>query len=140
MAVRERWFRCKPLPDNILQRIEYLAPFFHDKRVKLVYLFGSLVRGRGNDVDIALLYEGDFTVMRDELQKRLGTWRLDIVNLQNAPIYIAFEVISTGRLIFKQDEETENSFEMNIVKRYQDLKPVRDKHLIYLKENLRIGF
>lgn len=139
MGIKERWNRYRPLPEDILERIESLGPFFRDKGIRLVYLFGSLVKGKGEDVDIALLYDGDISVVREELQKRLSTWRLDIVNLKNAPVYLAFEVISSGEIIYKKDIETENSFELNIIKRYQDSKPIKDKQLKQLKEHLEFG-
>ncbi len=139
MGIKERWDRYKPLPEDILDKINGLAPFFKDKDVKLAYLFGSLAHGKGQDVDIALLYDGDISIIREELQKRLGTWRLDIVNLKSAPVRIAFEVISTGKLIYRADTDIENSFEMGIIRNYQDLKPVRDRQQRRLKENFGIG-
>lgn len=139
MAIKERWQRYKPLPEDILQKVDELKPFFQEKGMFLAYLFGSLVNSKGNDVDMALLYDGDFAGMREDLQKRLGSWRLDIVNLKVAPIWLAFEIISSGKIIFKINTETENSFEMNILKQYHDLKPVRNKQLLYLKENMGLG-
>lgn len=139
MGIKERWHRYKPLPDDILDRIDTLIPLFKEKGVLLAYLFGSLLREAGNDVDIALLCEGDIVSIREDIQKILDSWRIDIVNLETASIWLAFEIISTGKLIYKVDTETENSFEMNIIKQYQDLKPVRDRQLIYLKENLGVG-
>lgn len=139
MGIKERWSRYRPLPENILERIDGLVPFFKDKGIRLAYLFGSLVKGRGEDVDIALLYDGDVFTVREELQRRLGVWRLDIVNLKSAPVWLVFEIISSGKVIYKTDTETENSFEMKIIKQYQDSKPVRDRQLRQLKENLGLG-
>ncbi|MBM4136979.1 MAG: nucleotidyltransferase domain-containing protein [Nitrospira sp.] len=139
MGIKQRWKRYRPLPEDILQRIDGLTPLLKEKGIRLVYLFGSLLKGKGEDVDIALLYDGDISQIREELQRSLGVWRLDIVNLKNAPVWISFEIIRTGRLIYKIDTETENSFETHIIKRYQDLKPIRDKQLRYLKENLGVG-
>lgn len=127
------------MPEDILERVSSLVPFFKDKGIKLAYLFGSLTRGKGEDVDIAILYDGDISFVREELQRRLGTWRLDIVNLKSAPVYLAFEVISSGKIIYKKDIETENSFELNIIKQYQDSKPIKDRQLKQLKENLGFG-
>ncbi|MDI6802131.1 MAG: nucleotidyltransferase domain-containing protein [Thermodesulfovibrionales bacterium] len=84
MGIKERWFKCSPLPDDISQRIDKLAPFLQKRGVLLAYLFGSMMKGKGNDVDIALLYDGDFSAIRGDLQEILGSWRLDIVNLRAA--------------------------------------------------------
>lgn len=139
MGIKEHWKRYKPLPPDISGRINRLIPYFHKKGVTLVYLFGSLEKGAANDLDIALLYEGDFSVIRKELQDLLGTWRLDVVNLSIAPVLLAFEVISTGRLIYKSSPDDENSFETYVLQQYHDLKPVRDKQTEYLRENLASG-
>lgn len=139
MGIKERWNRSKPLPADIRERIDVLPSLFQEKGVELAYLFGSLVNSAGNDVDIALLYKGDFDDIRKEIQKRLGTSRLDIVNLKTAPLHVCFEVISTGKVLFRINEDAENLFELNIMKKYQDFSPVRNRQLIYLKENLEIG-
>ncbi|MBI5192837.1 MAG: nucleotidyltransferase domain-containing protein [Nitrospirae bacterium] len=139
MGIKERWHKTKPLPPDIMERIDMLPSLFNEKGVMLAYLFGSLLHTQGNDVDIALLYEGDFDDIRREIHKKLGTSRVDIVNLKAAPVLISFEVISTGKMLFSQNEDTENLFEMKIIKQYQDFGPVRNKQLIRLKENLGIG-
>lgn len=139
MGIKERWKRYKPLPEDILKRINNLKPFFKEKGVRLAYLFGSLVKGKGEDVDIALLHDCDNSVVREGLQKRLGVWRLDIVNLKTAPVWLAFEIISTGKIIYRVDPETENSFEMGIIKQYQDLNPVKYRQFKEMKEHWGLG-
>lgn len=64
---------------------------------------------------------------------------MDIVNLKSATLLISFEVISTGKILFSQNEDTENLFELKIIKQYQDSGPIRNRQLICLKENLGIG-
>lgn len=139
MSIKERWKRYKEIPDNLAERIEMLGSFFRQKGVHLAYLFGSAIRGNGNDVDIAVLYEGDISELRTEIQEILGTWRIDLVNLKVAPLHICFEIISTGKLVHKVDDETENNFEMLIIKKYQDSEPIRAKYFELLKRNLQIG-
>ena len=139
MGIKERWYRSKPLPPDIRERIDMLPSLFKEKGVMLAYLFGSLLNTKGNDVDIALLYEGAFGDIRRDIHKMLGTSRVDIVNLKSAHLLISFEVISTGKILFRLNEDTENLFELKIIKQYQDFGPVRNKQLIYLKENLDIG-
>jgi hypothetical protein len=88
---------------------------------------------------VVRLYKGDFDDIRKEIQKKLGISRLDIVNLKTAPLHVFFEVISTGKVLFRLNEDAENLFELSIMKKYQDFSPVRNRQLIYLKENLEIG-
>ncbi|MEM3361349.1 MAG: nucleotidyltransferase domain-containing protein [Candidatus Bathyarchaeia archaeon] len=139
MSIKERWKRYKEIPDNLHERIEMLGNFFRQKGIPLAYLFGSAMRGKGNDVDIAVLYDGDISELRLEIQEILGTWRIDLVNLKVAPLHICFEIISTGKLVHKVDDETENNFEMLIIKKYQDSEPIRAKYFELLRRNLQIG-
>lgn len=139
MSIKERWKRYKEIPDNLHERIEMLGNFFRQKGVNLAYLFGSAMRGKGNDVDIAVLYDGDISELRTEIQEILGTWRVDLVNLKVAPLHICLEVISTGKLVHKVDDDTENNFEMLIIKKYQDFEPIRAKYFELLRRNLGIG-
>ncbi|MBI5141430.1 MAG: nucleotidyltransferase domain-containing protein [Nitrospirae bacterium] len=114
---------------------------FAEHKVRLAYLFGSLASsGFGNDVDIAVLMDGNnLSGLSLDLQDFLGTWRLDLVNLGSAPVRIAFEVISTGRLIHSCGADVENAFEMNVIKKYQDSRPLNSRRLIRLRENFRVG-
>jgi predicted nucleotidyltransferase len=71
------------------------------RRVQLVYLFGSLTEGTtGNDVDLAILTENSppFS-LRNELIAFLGTERLDIVDLNRASPALCFEIIRSGQII-----------------------------------------
>lgn len=139
MSIKERWKRYKEIPDNLHERIEMLGNFFRQKGVNLAYVFGSAMRGKGNDVDIAVLYDGDISELRTEIQEILGTWRVDLVNLKVAPLHICLEVISTGKLVHKVDDDTENNFEMLIIKKYQDFELIRAKYFELLRRNLGIG-
>ncbi len=59
MSIKERWRRFEPLPKNIKERLAALKPLFRKEGILLVYLFGSLNRGRSEeDVDLALLPQG----------------------------------------------------------------------------------
>ncbi len=139
MGTKQRWHRHKLLPPDIMERIEGLTTFFKENEVQLAYLFGSLTTGSGNDVDIAVLAKTDLSIIRERLQEALGTWRLDLANLTSLSPGLAFEIISTGKVIYRADDEIENLYEMNILKQYQDMRPVRDRQLRRLKENIGIG-
>lgn len=139
MSIKERWRRYKELPADLPLRLEILRNFFREKGVKLAYLFGSATQGSGNDIDLAVLYDGDFLELRSEIQEILCTWRVDLVNLGVAPLHLSFEIIRTGKLIHKLNDDIENSFEMLTIKKYQDSEPRRKRHFELLKRNLEVG-
>jgi len=85
MAIKERWKRFKPLPEDIREKVSNLAPLFEGEGVLLAYLFGSLVRGEGDDIDLAVLVnKDDLSNLRERIWEALGTQRLDLVNLNVA--------------------------------------------------------
>jgi len=48
-------------------------------------------------------------------------------------------IISTGKVIYKESDEVENSFEMKILKLYKDGEIKRKKHFYLLKEKFKVG-
>ena len=121
---------------------------FSSKRgVALAYLFGSYAYGKvssSSDVDIAILLErckeGLYSSYREimlGIREALGTERFDLVLLNNAPPTLQFEVNSQGRLIFCRDEEVLNTFEMDVIRRFQDTGYLRKDQNDYLKKRAR---
>lgn len=139
MSIKERWRRFKPPPANIKERLPGLKPLFQEKGIMLAYLFGSLVeRGRGEDVDLAVLpEEGDLSELRQEISELLGTERLDLVNLKLASPVLRFQVIKTGILIYKKDNDIENNFEMAVLREYKDTAYMRKRQMEVLEERTR---
>ncbi len=136
MGIKERWSGFKPLPRDIMERIGQLKPLFERHGVRLAYVFGSLAEGRpANDVDLAILPDKwDFFEMYPAITEILGTERLDLVNLKTAPPLLRFEVISTGKLIYKTDDDTENDFEMSVIREYHDTAHLRARQNETLRE------
>ena len=87
MGVRDRWKGFAELPDEVERSLRDLDELFARSGVQLAYLFGSLGRGESShDVDLALL-GGPKPVfeLRQAIAERLGTQRLDLVDLADAP-------------------------------------------------------
>ncbi len=123
MAIAEKWDKFKPIPDDILTRLEDLPPLFGANEVLLAYHFGSLARQqRGNDVDLALLMPANTPPfrLRDAIIEKLGTERLDIVDLRRASPVLCFEIISEGKLLYAVDDEIQLASETNWLRRYKD--------------------
>lgn len=101
--------------------------------LKLVYLFGSQVDGQpgpGSDYDFGVLIRQGLEVsdlraqLAHELGEALETDRIDVVILNEAPVELAYAVISQGTVVHQQDEATRVEFEAGVMGRYGDYLPV----------------
>ena len=101
--------------------------------VLLAYLFGSRVDG-----DVGPLSDYDFGVLFDRAVDRakararlasalaaaLGTDRIDVVSLRDAPVELAYAVISEGEVLYERDVEARVEYEADTMSRYFDYLPV----------------
>jgi predicted nucleotidyltransferase len=105
--------------------------------VVAVYLFGSFARGnprRGSDVDIAVFTKELSSPRRrsrsrDEYaaaaSKALGTDRVDVVVLNQAPVVLRHEVFRDGKLLFVRDRSGLSRFRVRSSREYLDTIPLR---------------
>lgn len=107
------------------------------RAVKIAYLYGSfLSRDDFRDIDIALLLDelhlpDDRMSVAGEaglaLEEVLGfSYNCDIRILNDAPVWFAFEVISTGHPVFARSDEVRFEFETDVVIAYLDMKYTYD--------------
>jgi predicted nucleotidyltransferase len=101
--------------------------------VKLAYLFGSQAQGNTgplSDYDVGVLFDGGQDAVSQrarlthELTAVLGTDRVDVVPLNDAPIELAYAVIAQGYLIYQRDVATRVEYEAQVMSRYGDYLPV----------------
>ncbi len=137
MSIKERWKGFEPLPKNIKERLAALKPLFREEGILLVYLFGSLNRGRGGeDVDLAFLPPGEgMGGLRPKIWKALGTERVDLVNLKTTSPTSRFEIVCNGTIIYKANDEVENQFELSALRGYKDTNHLRRKQVEILRED-----
>jgi predicted nucleotidyltransferase len=116
---------------QIAQKVSRVLARFPE--VKLVYLFGSQAddrRGPLSDYDFGLLVDESSGIpglrarLAHELGVALGTDRVDVVFLNQAPIELAYAVIAQGKPIHQRDEETRIEYEAQVMARYGDYLPV----------------
>lgn len=98
--------------------------------VELVVLFGSAAKGRArprSDVDIAVRGDGpaDLDALYLILAPRVGTDRLDLVDLRRAGPLLAFEVARHGRLLFERAPGAFRGFQALASRRYCDTAKLR---------------
>ena len=124
----------------------------HEKEeIIFAYLFGSKVTGTSNklsDVDIAIYldrhnmpksspygYKSDLIV---EMEEELGE-EVDIVILNEASLFLAYNILKEGQLIMCRSDEKRTEFHFRVVRDYLDFKPFIQVQNYYLKERIKKG-
>ena len=136
----------KPLPGlkmGLKEAMERLKVLFQRKGVVLAYLFGSYARGEvraTSDIDIAVLLDRNkkelypsYLELMLGIYETLGTERVDLLLLNGAPLTLQFEIISQGQLIYFRNDQELNTFEINVIRRFQDTAYLRMVQNDYLK-------
>ena len=109
-----------------------LIPLLQRHPLLFAYLFGS--QGKGNihprsDIDIAAFFPPKFSkARRDDLRVRLasdimdglGRNDLDLVVLNDAPPFLAFQAIQPGVVLFSRDELARTRYEARTMSLYFD--------------------
>lgn len=139
MGIAERWRGYGRLPGDVRERVGRLPELFAAKPVRLAYLFGSAAgRGAPDDLDVAVLMrEGAPLDLWDDLVRLLGTDRVDLVDLAQAPPLLRFQIVRDGALLFRESGETENEFELAAIREYRDTGHLRKIQDAYLRERAR---
>ncbi len=105
--------------------------FVRREEVLLAYLFGSHARGeeQGSDYDFGVLLRAGTDpdcrhVLAHELGSLLGTQAVDVILLREAPVELAYNIISEGVLVFERDRAERVEFEASLMAKYCDFLPV----------------
>lgn len=98
--------------------------------LQLLVLFGSAARGRmkaESDVNLAVQCDGsaDLDALYLAIAARLGTDRLDLIDLRRAGPLLAFEVGRACRLLFERSPGTFRQFQSSASRRYCDTEKLR---------------
>lgn len=107
-----------------------LAPLLEGPEVELLMLFGSQATGRAtaaSDVDLAVLAAPgtDLEALRLAAIRRLGTDRVDLVDLRRAPPLLAMAVARTGRCLHQKTGVELARFTSLALRRYADTAKLR---------------
>jgi len=131
-----------------------LGAFFRERpEVDAVYVFGSTAAGTAgplSDLDIAVLLSSDALAqaaadpgysasLAADLMRRLGTDRVDLVMLHEAPPLLAHRMIRGGRALHIANEQALRAFQFRAIQRYLDTKPLRESQANAFADRLRAG-
>lgn len=98
--------------------------------LELLVLFGSQAKGRAraaSDVDVAVrcTRAADLDALYAVLAPRLGTDRVDLVDLRRAGPLLAFEVARSGRVLYERSSGAFREFQSLASRRYCDTAKLR---------------
>jgi len=122
--------------------LEELRKVFVKKPISLAFLFGSRIQGNVNnfsDYDIAILIEENFyqknninppTILNlkmdllDELFRFFKSENVDLIILNEAPIFLQYKIIRYGKLIFSPDLSSLYRFKAQVVSEFLDFSSI----------------
>lgn len=121
--------------EEIIQRMRDVLPALPSLR--LAYVYGSfLSREDFRDIDIALLaedrqdqdsFEKYASEAGDRLEESLDfRCECDVRVLNDLPVWLKFEIISTGMPLYIRNEDDRIDFETQVLIEYQDMKSMYD--------------
>ena len=122
--------------------IERIIHYFRGRdEVSALYIFGSSAKGnrtKESDIDIAVLIDEPSLKKKDiekfrrkyyEASPRFSLRRVDIVILNAAPVFLKYQVIKTGKILFDRNRKLRVGFTEKTINEYLDFKPILDIHL-----------
>jgi predicted nucleotidyltransferase len=112
-----------------------------DRRVRLVYLFGSAAqpdRQEVRDVDLGVLTNPALSL--DELMKLradvTSAAPIDLVSLNDASIVLAHEIVESGICLYAKTSDVQTEFVTRARARYWDFQPYREEQWRLVGERL----
>jgi predicted nucleotidyltransferase len=127
--------------DKIAQK---LADYLESERgIITAYVFGSFgteAQTPLSDIDIALSFDGDIPVMEElktaEISSLLEFEKIDLINLNKAPVHLQHEVLYTGTKIFDRTPERTQDFIEYVLEIYHDYQGILKKYQDDFREGL----
>jgi polymorphic toxin system nucleotidyltransferase-like protein len=96
--------------------------------LRLLVLFGSVAHDRSRpESDLAVQCDGpaDLDALYSAIAPRLGTDRLDLIDIRRAGPLLGMAVARTGRLLFERDPGAFREFQSLASRRYCDTDELR---------------
>lgn len=127
--------REQPIKHDVMALLPKAVELLERRGVVVAYLFGSYARGSQgpmSDLDLAVLlsasipsseYLDQRLEILAEVTRVLRTDEVDLVVLNEAPIELAFRIISEGKLLYCTDDLARARFQARNMILYFDIQP-----------------
>lgn len=127
---------------NIFEKYKakYIDYIKEKNNVKIAYLFGSFADGTYNensDIDIAIIYKSDIDDYDHagesiEISKIFGDVDVDYIKLDKANIFLQFEILSKGLLIYCDDDEYLEQYMKKVQEQYIEMNYHKKNYINYI--------
>lgn len=126
-------------------QIERLVRYFESEPdVLTVFIFGSFGTEEQtpmSDVDIAVLFRRKLPLLEElkyaaEISSLLKTEKVDVINLNTAPVRIQHRVLRQGQKIYERDLEKTQDFVERVLEIYHDYWGIFQKYQEDYREGL----
>ena len=136
---------------DIEAKLQQLRDVFAAAGLVAAYLHGSYAEGCPtplSDIDFAILFPDDVPdneyarcemALGGELSDLLGSDRVDVKALNNAPLFFQAQVIAKGRLIYVGDDEARAWWQWRTMSEWMDFQPLYDYQDKCFAERTREG-
>jgi predicted nucleotidyltransferase len=97
--------------------------------VMVILLFGSYARGKTkpiSDIDIAVMFKEAKRTLEAEISS-FSSDILDVVPFSRLPLYIQFEVIKYGKILFMRDEEYFIEVKRGVLREYLEMSYIYER-------------
>lgn len=121
---------------------QIFASLSKEPKIKLAYVLGSIVSGRvkkDSDFDLAVVIDDKAKVEFEQIYNLIShanfpkNLDLSIIDRNSSPIFL-FQIISTGKCIYKRSEKEKILFEAFVAQNYYDNAHLRNIYYAYLKD------
>ena len=140
------------IPSRAQEIIGVLSPVLRaSKAVLFAYLFGSSATGkthRHSDVDIAVTLSNKIPAKRflawrlamlPKLCSVLKTDNVDLVVLNDAPLVLRYEIVSSGKIALNAKPKQELEFRLRTMDEYFDTAPMRAMFRRVMQQKIKEG-
>lgn len=130
------------IENKLNELVKYFKTQSNILAVWIIGSYGSIYQREDSDIDFAILFENNISIM-DEMQisndisSILSFDNVDTIDLLKSPITLQFKTIKEGRNIYEADYIKVSDFIEYTLKMYPDAKYYNDRFLKYYKESFK---
>lgn len=124
--------------ENIFEKYQndFLEYIRNEKNIRVAYLFGSYADNTYNensDIDIAVIYKEDMDEYDHagkslDVSKVFGYIHVDYIDLEKVNVFLQFEILKKGKLIYCDDEDYLMGFTRRVQDQYIEMDYERQKY------------
>lgn len=128
--------------ENIYEKYKnnFLEYIQKEGNIEIAYLFGSYADNSYNensDIDIAVIYkenvdEYDHAGKSLDVSKIFGYTNVDYIDLEKTTVFLQFEILKKGKLIYCENEEKLTEFNKKVERQYIEMDYERKKYIDYV--------